>query len=220
MKELLINMGHLLDLKHLNRDEVAEYLGMTRQNLIASLKGRRPLPRQYMPHLTKLLQLDSAYVLKKDHVHTFSISNATKQYNACYNVIHTFLHHPIKQVALLHSIGETKSGFAYILQDKRGIYVILCNDEKTLSYVDVNNTPEKLGDQNPLRLFDYSDYECEREITLAHFERIMREGVTVEEFESILKQCVKIWTWARIREKAESVGLSPSEIATKLNLDK
>jgi len=235
MKELLIPMGHLLALKQLNRDHVAESLGMTRQNLIASLKGRRPLPKQYLPQLTKLLCLDDKYLLKIDHVHVLSISNATKQYDACYNVMHTFLHSPLKQIALLHGIGENKQTLAYVLQDKRGAFVLLRNDEKTLAYLESHdsntansknntNTPpsglDNVHTSNSHKLFDHASYQYEREITVTHFERIMREGVAVEELESILKQDAKVWTWARLCEKAESLGMSPDDIVKTCKLDR
>jgi len=214
MKELLLHMGHLLALRQLNRDTVAESLGMTRQNLIASVKGRRPLPKQYLPQLTKVLCLDDTYLLKTGHVHLLTIANADKQYDDCYATLQTFLLAPLKHIALLHGIGEKQHAFAYVVQDTRGVYVVLRNDEKTLAYIESNTTEPDSSRQ----LFCHASYQMEREITSTHFERLFREGITTDELASILKQDAKVWTWARICEKAESMGLSPEDIAKRLNL--
>lgn len=256
MIELLINMGHLIALKQLNRDKVAASLGMTRQNLIASAKGRRPLPNQYLLPLCKILCLDDSYLLKAAYVHTLAVSNATKQYEVCYAIMNNFLVAPLKPIALLHGIGETQHAFAFILHDSRGVHVLLRNDEKTLALIESSNfnagstngtkytdgvedikgvsiTDDTDSDNlidlskgiagadttNHRKLFCNSIYPIEREITITHFERIVREGITVEALNKVLKQDIKVWTWSRLCEKAESSGISPDEIAKKLKWD-
>lgn len=244
MRNLLMKIGDLVALRQLNRDELAESIGMTRQNLIASLKGRRPLPQQYYTLLKKNLQLDEVFLLRKDRIHALIVSKIEKNYKPCYNVLYSFLEFPLKKIAIIRGIGEKTEECAYILQDARKTYVLVHDCEKSLAFYDINypyNSTEELENnsisiENNIinqekdmqnvnhktveSLFLLQDYVKQREIPLKDFYTIMQQGITLERLEELLKADSTVWTWSRIQEEAETRGILVEDVAKVLGLNK
>ena len=69
MKELLAALGDLVALERLNRDKLAEKIGLSRPNMISAFSGRRAMPDTALPRLWAALSLDERYRLDPARIH-------------------------------------------------------------------------------------------------------------------------------------------------------
>ena len=68
------------------------------------------------------------------------------------------------------------------------------------------------------RLFSRAEGFPEREITLDAFNTLFQGEMSVEDLRAALKSTAKVWTWTRLREKAEQAGQSAESAARALGL--
>ena len=69
-------------------------------------------------------------------------------------------------------------------------------------------------------LFSRVDGSSEREIALNTFNALFLDdaGLSVEDLRAALASEAKVWTWTRLREKAEKAGLTAKSAARALGL--
>jgi transcriptional regulator with XRE-family HTH domain len=219
MKSRLMDMGYLIALKQLNRDELARAIGSTRQNLIAAVKGRRPLPARQVPLLRHELALDDRYLLAKGRVHGLTVSNGEKQGEMALSVLRAFMAWPVRRQWYLRGIGEAcREGFAYVFEDSRGVLVALRNDDTLLSDVsrrfpETEDAPAGSGE-----IFLRREDIPKREASMRSFDGIFSGGTGEEDCRAMLRRGEKVWTWARLREEAEQAGLSAEDLAARSGL--
>jgi hypothetical protein len=65
-------------------------------------------------------------------------------------------------------------------------------------------------------LFLRSDGSPEREISLTSFNVLFTEGMRAEDLRVTLNSTATVWTWARLREKAEQTGKTAESAAQAL----
>jgi len=65
-------------------------------------------------------------------------------------------------------------------------------------------------------LFSRADGSPEREITLEAFNILFTTGLKEAELRAALNSTAKVWTWARLREKAEQAGQNAESAARAL----
>ncbi len=218
-KDLDADLGKLVALKLLNRDELAEKLGISRPNLISAFKGRRQLPHKYFALLVEILGLTHKIKFRNDIIHSLTVTNASKQYYPLYDVLYTLANTPLTQVALLSVIGEKMSGYGYILKDSKNAYIIVRDDEKTLSYYDEEDSFSST-DQNFKKYFRLEDYTIHKEVEVDFFEKLMTKQASLTELKNfIISKNQKIWTWEMLQKKAYSEGLTANKIAKLLKFD-
>lgn len=237
MKDLLADLGHLVAFRKLNRDELAQRIGSTRQNLISAFKGRRSLPTPHMPPLRQALGLDETYRFEPGRVHALNAEQGEKQRDLLHSLLRRFMTLPVRNKWLLRGIGEGgRSGFAYIYEDSQGALIAVRNDDALLGALGtgvqdatengaqasksfdelVSQAAEEiLGMAN---LFSRTDDSPEREIPLDAFNTLFADGMSVEDLRAALQCAAKVWTWTRLREKADIAGISASEAAKRLGL--
>jgi hypothetical protein len=223
MKITLAILGHLAAFRQLSRDHLAEGIGTTRQNLISAFKGRRPLPTAQMPPLRRALGLDEDYRFEPGRVHVLTANQGEKQRALLLHVLRRCMS-PIRSKWLLRGIGEGRNGFGYVFEDDRGVLVAVRNDDTLLGIS--SETWKGAGDAAILTgrvvdkhmdmdgLFLRSDGSPEREIALASFNALFSEGMRAEDLRATLNSTATVWTWARLREKAEQTGKT-AEIAAQ-----
>ena len=223
MKTTLAILGHLTAFRQLNRDHLAEGIGTTRQNLISAFKGRRPLPTAQMPPLRQALGLDEDYRFEPGRVHALTANRGKTQRTLLLHVLRHCMS-PIRSKWLLRGIGEGRNGFGYVFEDDRGALVAVRNDDTLLGVLP--DTREDAGDAAKLAeqgideymdmdgLFLRSDGSPEREISLTSFNVLFTEGMRAEDLRVTLNSTAAVWTWARLREKAEQTGKT-AEIAAQ-----
>jgi hypothetical protein len=224
MKELLADLGHLAAFKKMNRDDLAERIGTTRQNLISAFKGRRPLPSTQMPPLRQALGLDESYHFDPVRVHVLTANQGEKQRDFLLNLLQRCMSLPVRSKWLLRGIGEGRSSFAYVFEDSREVLVVVRNDDVLLdasvdSMKKTENPAERAGqavDGHITALFSCADGSPNREIALEDFNTLFTEGISAENLRAVLNSAAKVWTWARLREKAEQAGQNAESIARAL----
>ena len=227
MKALLAALGHLAALRKLNRDDLAEHIGTTRQNLISAFKGRRPLPAAQMPSLRQALGLDDDYRFTPGRVYALTVNSvnfAEKQQNFPLNFLKGFMVWPVRSKWLLRGIGEgSRSAFAYVFEDSRGALVAVRNDDASLgassdTRMDAENAadPAVQGVLEHMNLFSRLDGSPEREITLTAFNILFQGGMNAKDLRAALDSAAKVWTWTRLKEKAEHAGQSAENVARAL----
>jgi len=74
------------------------------------------------------------------------------------------------------------------------------------------------ADVNMVSLFSRADGSPNREITLEDFEVLFAGGMSVDNFRAALACTDAVWTWTRLREKAEQAGLNAESAARALGL--
>ncbi len=218
-KDLDIDLGKLVALKLINQESLSDKLGISRPNLIAAFKGRRLLPHKYFAGLVEILNLDNTVKFKGNTFHALTVNSASKQYYSLYDVLYVFSRTPLKQVALLNSIGEKKNGYVYILKDSKNAYFVVRDDGKVLSYYDEeDNFPN--ASKSFKKLFKVEDYPPSKEISAENLEKIIQNQLSLPELlEFIDKKTQKVWTWDRLREATKEKGISVEEIAKALKLE-
>lgn len=225
MKELIADLGHLTALKKLNRDDLAKSIGTTRQNLISAFKGRRSLPAAQIPPLRQALGLDDDYRFEPGRVHGLITNQGEKQRDLLQNLLRRFMG-PVRRKWLLRGIGEGRSSFAYVFEDSRGVLVAVRNDDALLDAAsgsrenagDAVESARQAADGHTANLFSRADGSPEREIPLGAFNILFTTGMRVEDLRAALNSTAKVWTWARLREKAEQAGQSAESAARALGL--
>lgn len=227
MKALLADLGHLTALRKLNRDDLAERIGTTRQNLISAFKGRRPLPAAQMPSLRQALGLDDDYRFTPGRVYALTVNSANfaeKRQISPLHFLRSFMVWPVRSKWLLRGIGEgSRSAFAYVFEDSRGALVAVRNDDALLGAspdvrMDDENAASAVGQGVPghMGLFSRLDGSPEREIALPAFNILFQDGMSAKDLRAALDSAAKVWTWARLREKAEQTGRSAEDAARAL----
>lgn len=219
MEELLIDLGRLISLEHINRDTLAHALGMDRSNLLSALRGRRSLPAVYLPSLRSILHLDDDYRLKPGRVHGLWVKNGYKQKDDLVAVFRRFFLFPLQNLCYLRGIGEDgRESFAYVFEDGRGVMVAVRNDDALLAVKPQENetgTSPNAEDE----LFRRDHVIPEREMPIDSFIKLFAwddPNKSEAEFRAVLNRDAKVWTWARLREKAEMMGLSAEMVAQKM----
>ena len=230
MKDLITDLGHLVAFKKLNRDDLAEAVGTTRQNLISAFKGRRPLPTAQLPPLRRALGLDDNYRFELGRVHALTVNQGETQRNLLLDVLWRVMSLPVRRKWILRGIGEAnRMGLAYVFEDDDGAWIAVRNDDALLAKepVDTNgvekdekeHVKQNKNDLSGLtQLFSLSDDSPEREITLDVFNTLFQGGMSLEDLRSALASTSRVWTWARLREKAEQVGQNAENAARALGL--
>jgi hypothetical protein len=111
-----------------------------------------------------------------------------------------------------------------VFEDDRGALVAVRNDDTLLGVApdtrkDAENAAQP-AEQNLDShmdvdgLFLRSDGSPEREITLASFNALFTEGMRAKDLRATLNSTATVWTWTRLREKAEQAGKT-AEIAAQ-----
>jgi len=225
MKEILADLGYLVAFRKLNRNDLAERIGSTRQNLISAFKGRRSLPAAQIPPLRQALGLDEDYRFEPDRVHALTANQGEKQRALLLNLLRRCMS-SIHSKWLLRGIGEGQNGFAYVFEDDRSVLVAVRNDDALLGVApdtrqDAENAAKLAGravdgyiDMDGL--FLRSDGSPEREITLTSFNALFTDGMSPEDLRATLCSTATVWTWARLREKAEHAGMTAENVAQAL----
>lgn len=214
MKALLNDIGALIALKRLNRDQLAQSIGTTRQNLLAAVKGRRPLPAAYAPPLRRALGLDETYLLEAGRVHGLTVANGEKQREQVEAVLRRFMTWPVQNRWLLRGIGEDgKEGCACAFEDARGVLVIVRNDDSLL----FRGMEAESGETAQLFMRDAD--MAERETPLARFDRLFSGPISEAECRAMLRSEEKVWTWSRLRAFAEAQGYDAQAVLRLLNRD-
>jgi len=245
MEELLSDLGHLVAYKKLNRDTLAERIGTTRQNLISAFKGRRPLPTTHLPPLRQALGLDDNYRFVLDRVHGLTVKLGKNHQNFLPDLLRQFMVWPVCSKWLLRGIGEgNRSGFAYVFEDSRGALIAVRNDGAMLgasfsqnagdgfliAETDVDNgnavdIEKRAGNtavnaegshMNMASLFSRTDGSPEREMPLVAFNRLFLDDMSVADLRATLSSTATVWTWTRLREKAEQAGVTAESVARAL----
>jgi len=134
MKDLITDLGHLVAFKKLNRDDLAEAVGTTRQNLISAFKGRRPLPTAQLPPLRCALGLAENYRFEPDRVHALTVNQGETQRNLLLDVLWRVMSLPVRKKWILRGIGEAnRMGLAYVFEDDNGVLIAVRNDDALLA---------------------------------------------------------------------------------------
>ena len=226
MKEVLADLGHLVAVKKINRDHLTEGIGTTRQNLISALKGRRHLPVAHLPPLRQVLGLDDNYRFAPDRVHGLTVNPGEHSADFLQDfqgMLRRFMSWPVRNKWLLRGIGEgSRSGFAYVFEDAQGALVAVRNDDALLGSAHSANMGNGHMSMavDMAALFSRTDNAPEREVALDAFNRLFTDdaGMIAEELHAALASTARVWTWTRLREKAEQAGLGAESAAKALGL--
>jgi hypothetical protein len=241
MKEILADLGHLVAVKKLNPDHLTDGIGTNRQNLIAALKGRRHLPAAHLPSLRRVLGLDDRYRFIPDRVHGLTVNpggNVAELLQGFQGMLRRFMSWPVRSKWLLRGIGEgSRSGFAYVFEDDRGALVAVRNDDALLGASHAPDAPNAKNAGNGhtsmnmamavmnvaadmAGLFSRTDGSPEREVALAAFEALFADdkGMSAEDLRVALTNTAAVWTWTKLRERAEQAGLGAESVARSIGL--
>lgn len=221
MKELLTDMSALISLKRINRDVLAKELGTSRPNLLSALKGRRPLPSVYWPGLREFLGLDEMYHFQRGRIHGITVKDTKKQYIDLFNVLLRFATFPIKTTWYLCGIGERgKEGIAFGFESIDGTLFFIRNDDAMLK--DMSHSYALRQDFSQWKAIsdaiDDAASQPEKEIPYSFFVQLFLNGGDLSEntCRAMLRINEKVWTWARLKDKAEQMGLSVDDAAKRL----
>lgn len=203
-------------------------MGTTRQNLISAFKGRRPLPAAQMPSLRQALGLDDDYRFEPGRVHGLTATQGEKHRDLLLSLLRRCMTWPVRSKWFLRGIGEDRGSFAYVFEDSRGALVVVRNDDALLDAPGIRKNAEdaadaarregQAGDENLAGLFSRADGSPEREMALAAFETLFTSGMSAESLRAALDSPAKVWTWGRLREKAERAGQNAKSAAKALGL--
>lgn len=196
MKELLAALGDLVVLERLNRDKLAEKIGLSRPNMISAFSGRRAMPDTALPRLQAALSLDERYRLDPARIHCLQARAGHYDAASVTAVANRFATLPLRIRWLVRGVGELGyEGLALIWEDAAQALLLLRNDDAVL----VEAMLSAQGGPAPE----------EREISLKDFSRITQGEISPHAARELLDRRTEVWTWARVRDHAEQRGLSP-----------
>ncbi|MCL1985896.1 MAG: hypothetical protein FWG59_05565, partial [Betaproteobacteria bacterium] len=180
------------------------------------------------------LGLDDSYRFVSDRVHGLIVNlgkNQEATQDILQDLLRRFMTWPLCNKWFLRGIGEgSRSGFAYVFEDSRGALLAVRNEDALLG-TSLSHSPtvenNALKTENAMDtavdmagLFSRTDGSPEREFPLAAFDALFTEGMgmNAEDLRVALTSAATVWTWTRLREKAEQAGHSAESAARALGL--